>query len=454
MKKIQIICILTGLVMTAASCKKYLDVPPKGKVILTNVSDYDLFLNSQTLTASGARELNLLSDESDAPAMPQVPDRPEDLVYLWTSQYTNDTKIDPLFWGRHYANIYRFNAVLTGIELAGNGTVESKKRIRSEALLGRAFEYLYLVNLYAKPYNAATAATDLATPFVTSTDLSAQTPPRSTVADIYNRIITDINEALPGLPANNAGSRFRGSVAAGYSVLARTYLYMGRYSDAAKYAALALGDKPVPLIDYNTLASGKVIPGMAQRAVEIYARYSTNASYTEIPTLDFLKKFDTSDLRLRFFYTKLEDFSFKKRGISLFDPNAAVVQSYGTSVEEMKLIIAEAAARSGDIPKALEQLDDIRRCRIRKDKWAALTAGNKEEALQLVIRERGFELAFRGFRWIDMRRLNAEGKMPTVYRYGADNAIRATLAPKSPRYTLQIPLSVLSFNPEMPMNEE
>lgn len=444
---------MAALLTTAVSCKKYLDVEPVGKTILTNVSDYDLFLNSQDLTSSGARELNLLSDDVDVTTIPQTPDRVEDLVYLWANQYTVDTKIPPAFWGKHYGNIYRYNAVLVGIDAAGNGTERDKRRIKAEALLGRAFEYLYLVNLYAKPYNAATAAKDLAVPFMTSVDIAEETPPRSTVADIYDRIIRDINSAIPDLNANNTGNRFRGAATAAYSVLARTYLCMGRYEDAAKNARLALGDNPPPILDYNTITSKSAIPNMALRPFDLYARYSTNASSREYPTIAFLKMFDVNDLRLKLFYENTGDYTYPRRGIVFFNPSGAV-SNFGTGVEEMKLIIAEAAARGGRLPEALTQVNDIRKCRIKKEAYQPLASTDAAEVMGFVMRERRLELAFKGLRWIDMRRLDAENKMPAVYRYNANNEVIATLAPHAVRYTLQIPLAVLQFNPTMPRNDE
>ncbi|NLR66482.1 RagB/SusD family nutrient uptake outer membrane protein [Chitinophaga varians] len=448
-----IICGLAVLFTTATSCKKYLDIAPVGKTILTNVSDYDLFLNSQDLTASGARELNLLGDDVDVTTIPKTPDRVEDLIYLWNAQYSTDTKVPPAFWGRHYGNIYRFNAVLVGIDNAGNGTERDRRRIKAEALLGRAFEYLYLVNLYAKPYNAATAAKDLAVPFVTSVDISDATPPRSTVAEIYDHIIGDINAAIPDLPANNTANHFRGAVTAANSVLARAYLYTGRYEAAAKYARLAMGDNPPAILDYNTIANKSAIPNMAIRPFDLYARYSTNASLKEYPTVAFLKMFDVSDLRLKLFYENTGDYTYPKRGVVAFNPSGAVA-NFGTCVEEMKLIIAEAAARAGRLPEALAQVNDIRKCRIKKEAYQPLSSTDAMEVMGFVMRERRLELAYKGLRWMDMRRLDAENRMPAVYRYDANNEAIATLPPHGARYTLQIPLAVLQFNPDMPRNDD
>ncbi|MBO9635269.1 MAG: RagB/SusD family nutrient uptake outer membrane protein [Chitinophagaceae bacterium] len=453
MKQIPILILVAASIAVSTSCNKYLDVEPKGKVILSNVSDYDLFLNGQTLTSSGARELNLLADDVDMPATPLPPTTQENMVYYWATQFTTDEKLPPVFWGKHYSNIYRYNAVLNGIDLAGNGTATDKKRIKAEALLGRAFEYFYLINLYAKPYNATTAAKDLGVPFITTTDISQETPPRSTVADIYKHILDDITAAIPDLPTGNAANRYRGSVPAAYSVLARIYYYMDKMTDAAAAASKALGTMPPALLDYNTIASKSGIPSMALRPFELYARYSTNSSMREYPTIEMLKTFDVNDLRLLYLYGGLGDLSFKKRGDAYFNPNGTPA-NFGTSVEEMKLIIAEEAALRSDVDAALTQINDIRKCRIKKAVYQPLATTDKDIALGWVLRERKFELAYRGLRWFDMRKLNAAGKMPLLRRMGANDQVLVELPPNSPKYVLQIPVSVLYFNPDMPRNEE
>ena len=106
------------------------------------------------------------------------------------------------------------------------------------------------------------------------------------------------------MPQNNNTNRFRGSVAAGYSILARTYLYMGSYSKAAQNAQLALDNGPNTVLDYTTLANSGAIPILFIRPDAIYSRLSTSNNYSYSPTLGFLKTFDTKDLRLQLYYKK------------------------------------------------------------------------------------------------------------------------------------------------------
>ncbi len=438
------------------SCNKYLDVKPKGRTILKNVQDYDQWLDAVQVYTSGDRELNLLADDQDNVGIALTSTLATDLVYLWAPQFTLDIKATPLFWANHYSNIYYYNAVIDEINDAVGGTPQDKKRLMAEGLLGRSMEYLYLVNLFGKSYDSTTADKDLAVPFVTSVDVTDATPPRSTVKEIYDHIISDLNQAIPDLPADNPLNRFRGSIAAGYSLLARTYFLAHDYTDAAKNAQLALNADPATLPDYNTMASDVGIGPLQTRPDAIYARYSSSNSYIEYPTLDLLKSFDTTDLRLHFFYRNIGNYSFTQRGLVQYVPygltSGKAHPNNGTTIAEMHLIIAEAAVRSGDLATALQHLDAVRKCRIRAATYQPFQSSDPAAVLQKVLDERKFEFAFNGLRWLDMVRLNAEGSMPTVNRYGGTGDVIATLEPGSPRYQLQVPSMILYFNPGMPQN--
>jgi len=312
------------------------------------------------------------------------------------------------------------------------------------------------VNLYGTPYKDATAASDLAVPFVVSNDLNVATPPRSTVKEIYDHILADINAAIPDLPSDNSQNRFRGTVAAAYSVLARAYLYMGDYPNAAKNAQLALDNGQSTGQDFSTMPGVTSIAPIATRPGAIYARLlkTTFTQYT--PTLDFLKTFDTKDLRLAFYYTNTKDYSFQKRGevvhLGIGTSYSGAYPNCGTTVEEMRLILAEAAARANDLSTALSQLDLVRKTRFKPADYQPYTSTVQEDVLQKVLQERSFELAYDGMRWFDMRRLDREDRMASVTRLDGQGNVLATLDPHSDRYTLQIPLQVMYFNTGWPQN--
>ncbi|RXK83607.1 RagB/SusD family nutrient uptake outer membrane protein [Filimonas effusa] len=451
------ICFLSIMVLLLSSCNKYLDIEPKGVRLLETTRDYDEWLNNIELENSVPSQLNMLDDCKDLLTISSTLTSSNDRIYTWQEQFVEEVPGSALIWQTLYKSIYLYNTVINNIEKVTDGTVQDRNSLKGEALLGRAFEYLYLVNLYAKVYDKTTADKDLAVPFVTSVDVTDVMPGRSTVQQIYDQIITDIKTAIPDLPKENASNRFRGTVAAAYGVLARTYLYMGNYSEAARNAQLALDNGTAKVLDYTALPDAKSIPHVMKRADAIYARLGgTSYLGSEIPVLSFLRSFDTKDLRLKFYYTQLGDYSFTVRGRTLFMhagvPSGYAAPSWGISVAEMYLVIAEAAARNNDLTKACDQLDSLRKRRFPTASYQKFTSTDQEQVLQKVIAERSFELAFCGMRWFDMRRYDAEGRMPAVERYNGTGSVIATLQPGSPRYVLRIPLQVMYFNPTWEQN--
>jgi starch-binding outer membrane protein, SusD/RagB family len=472
------------LLLAAGACNKYLNVQPKGYTLLTSASDYDQWLNNVALTSDPAvPAINLMADNVDNPLIKPGTTAAADLIYLWSAQFELDLTLSPPIWPQHYASINYFNTVINGIGSATGGTAQQLRSLRAEALLGRAFEYLYLVNLYGKEYDSTSAGSDLSVPFVTANDVTSPAPGRGTVQAVYDHIISDLTEAIPDLPASNSVDRYRGSVAAAYSVLARACLYKRDYAGAEKNAQAALNSDPsLSLIDYNITGYAQ-LPHPATSPEAIYARnagydfdpaFSTNPAI--YPSQPFLLSFDTTDLRLPYFYRVLKQvvivgnigtqtfpltppYDFPQRGVIQYaytsnapnSTNTYYVNS-GTSVPEMKLIVAEGAARSGDLATALQQLNEVRKVRFPAASFVPVQSTSSDTVLQKVLAERNFELPFVGIRWFDMRRLNAEGRMPSISRNNGGDTVLATLAPSSPRYTLQIPGNVLTFNPGMPQN--
>ncbi len=428
------------------ACDKYLDITPKGKTVLITVNHYDQWLNDNS-TWSVPTWLDYLGDNVDKNNIETPPAVPSSLVYIWAEQHN----APDFFWTEHYAHINKYNTVLVGIDQATEGTEEKKAALKAEALLGRAFEYFYLVNEYGPAYDPATAEQNLAVPFVSSNNIGEPIPSRATVKDIYDHIIADLEDALPYLPADNATNRFRGSVGAAYSVLARTYFYMRNYSAAAQNAQLALDNSTASMINYTGARPSSNL--LSLRPDAIYAR--EGADVVSAANLDFMRTFDRNDFRMMFFYRSSDGYTFTQRGATYYSASFRTDKfpnSCGTSVQEMKLIIAEAAARDGDLPTALQQLNDIRINRFPGPAYQALESTDQETVFQWALRERAFELAYNGLRWFDMRRLDKEGMMETVHRYDADGNIIATLEPNSSKYTLQIPFEVMEYHSDWLQN--
>lgn len=90
---------------------------------------------------------------------------PNQHLYAFNSEIFGEGESDGL-WEYSYNRIYYYNVVIDDIMGATQDTEEHKKQLRAEALVGRAFEYLTLVNAYANHYDPSTAATDPGVPLM------------------------------------------------------------------------------------------------------------------------------------------------------------------------------------------------------------------------------------------------------------------------------------------------
>jgi len=122
------------------------------------------------------------------------------------------------------------NVVINNVLSCTDGSPKAKEALAAKAKGGRAFEYLLLVNTYARDYDANSAANDLGVPLVLSEDIN-KLYKRNTVQEVYDHIFKDLNEALPHLSATTT-HRFKPSKQVGNAFMAKMYLYMKDYENA------------------------------------------------------------------------------------------------------------------------------------------------------------------------------------------------------------------------------
>lgn len=448
MKLNKILYLFAIPVLLTVSCKKFLDVKPKGVIIAESLSDFEGVLNGQGIVNPfGLNNLIIYptDDISDLSFNPQSQSSPKGNTYFWVD-YINNTSIAPDLWGDLYRQIANLNVVTEGVLSATDGTEQQKKQLYAEAMLAKSFNYFHLLSFFSPAYQKSTAPTDYGVPFVNTTDVSKNTPPRPTLQAAYDQLINDILTAIPDLPEANINNT-RATKAAAYGMLTRIYMSMGDFVNAGKYADLVLGSGKAKIVNYSTYVGGQ-LPATNSSPEELWVRYSNNISF--IYSAELLSKYDLSkDLRIRFLSTKKIDGTYSYGSLQAYNPNR------GITYAEIYLDKAECLARSGEIGGALDIVNNIiRKNRFIPGEYTALIAGTPEAALRVVLEERRRELAFKGTRWIDMKRLDRKGEMPVVKRLAKDGAtVIATLTPGSTAYTFQIPLMVQSFNSSMPLNK-
>jgi hypothetical protein len=246
-------------------------------------------------------------------------------------------------------------------------------------------------------------------------------------------------------------------------MLARVYLSMRNYPKALDYADSVLKIYST-LIDYNdiTFATPITIPMVNPETIyqasflggpspnPYFTAISANSPTTWIDT-SLLRMYDSNDLRRIVFYrARPNDTTSLKFGYT-----GSAIPFGGLAVDEMLLIRAEAAAREGNTEAAINDVNTLLRSRWKRGTFTDYTAGSMDEVKAIVLAERRKELAFRGLRWTDLRRLNKEGANITLTRILVDSVQimkKYTLAPNDLNYTLPIPPDVISLNKAIQQN--
>lgn len=448
MKLSKLVYIITIPAMLTVSCKKFLDVKPKGVIIAETINDYQGILNSGDVLNPFGLNVPIIfptDDLSDVTFSLQNQTSPKGNIYFWT-EYINNTSISPDLWADMYNRIANLNVVTEGVLSATDGTEKQKKALHAEAMVAKVFNYLHLLSFFSPAYAKSTANTDFGVPYVNSTDVSNAAPPRPSLQTSYDQLINDIAKAIPDLPETNVNNT-RVTKEVAYGLLTRIYMSMADYINAEKYADMVLNFDNATILNYNDYIGGQ-LPATNSSAEELFVRYSGNIAFRYADEL--LENYDlTNDLRIKFLAIKKTDGTYNFGGSLTYMPNR------GISYAEIFLDKAECLARAGNIDDALDLVNKkIRMNRFDPDEYTPLTAHSTEDAIAAVLKERRRELAFKGTRWIDMKRLDKDKRMPAVKRFAKDGStILSILTPGSPAYTFQIPLMVQSFNPDMPLNK-
>ena len=117
----------------------------------------------------------------------------------------------------------------------------------------RGLAYFDLARMYCQPYSAGT--TNLGVPVVLVTENGY--PARNTVGETYDRVVADLKDAIALLPVTNKrgdDAAYATKVAA-QALLAKVYLYMENWAEAASYATTVIGTAGLSLFsadDYTT----------------------------------------------------------------------------------------------------------------------------------------------------------------------------------------------------------
>lgn len=433
------------LVMTVlfTSCN-YLDVEPVGKVIPDEVSEYRAMLT----TAYGRfpqhkRLLTMRSDEVTSGMVAITYDAWIDIL-TW-----NDESPDPVAytfpWTQMYNVIFYANSVIEDVMNAGiDDPAETREQLMGEALLLRAYAHFELLNMYAQPYDAATASSERGVPLYLTVDINQVFTPAS-IEDVYKQILSDIEEGekLMSVEEQPAATRYRFSKKSAKALEARVRLYRGEWDKALAAAEEILPS--CPLENFNE--EGFSAPYLyTSKEVILALEQTCNTEITDDMEMlsNIMDKYNQDeDLRVSLYY---------RYGSS---PNKCYNASMKITFRsaEIYLIAAEAASRiTGKVDDAKAYLKTLIKNRLTDSYYTEqvgkIDAMNQEDLIAEIADERARELALEGHRWYDLRR-TTRPEIVKVYWNKNFEQETAILPANSSKYTIPFPTEAITNNPNL-----
>lgn len=319
------------------------------------------------------------------------------------------------FFDNAYNLIARANNVinaLVGFEELGV-TQAQLDQLDGEAKFLRALAYFDLVRMYAQPYSYD--PNSLGVPVVLVTEIAE--PARNTVAEVYTQIVADLLEAETKLAALSTNG-LRGETdkvglatkEAAQALLAKVYLYMEDWTNAAAYASKLISNSKYSLYtaaEYGTIWS---TDGASEVIFEVYGNQTQTGwgGFDEIGYIydpggygdvcasnQLLSLYEAGDVRANVFKTdsKYPGYSWPNKypGKEELRVNNIVV----LRLAEMYLIRAEAVLNGA----SGNALNDYNAIRSNRGLAAATTV-----TLNNIYDERRRELCFEGNQLWDLSR--------------------------------------------------
>jgi tetratricopeptide (TPR) repeat protein len=461
------------LILGLAACENYVDITPTGKKTVDSTDTYYelVALPNRCYHPASFALLsdNVWSKESNIIGKEYL--SWDGINMTFNEEAVRKDLSDNNLYANCYTYILRSNIVISLVDHS-TGDKDMKELAKAEAKIMRAWDHFILVNTFAKSYHPETAATDGGVAIVRDYDLEA-TPTKATVAEVYDFIIKDIEEALPYLQEEPVNV-YHPSKAFGYALAARVYLFHRDWEKAEEAAEESL-KRNNALIDYIALeADGgpTVVTTYARGGNPEILNYAHMGGVTEYMSYTYgmispelIQLFGANDERMNLFFktTGNPEYYFDEgSGAALWNTLIGYTKfqymAVGMRTAEVYLILAEAKARQNDLSGAVEVLNRLREKRIKGTEAVLPEPATQREMMQEIINERRKELLFGFSRFWDLKRFNTEPDyaktITRVFPLVSTNVEQKTytLKPDSRLYVIPFPLAAREKNPNLTLN--
>ena len=268
------------LALSAAGCKKYLSTVPDNRAVITTPEQTSLLLTSAYPHSSYMLFCEAMSDNAeDKGNSPLGVDPISFQINIQAFKYQDETSnVGYDLPVSYFDSCYHAIAVANqALEYCNNADSADYTAQKGEALLCRAYAHFMLATLFAKPYNAATAASDPGIPYITTVqkDVFGKFD-RKTVQYDYDMIEADLTQGLALIQDKTYGSapKFHFTLQAAHAFASRFYLFKKDYQSVVSHSSAVFGSSdPASLIrdqvteygtqQYNQIAIDYTLSGQS-----------------------------------------------------------------------------------------------------------------------------------------------------------------------------------------------
>ncbi|MEH6304484.1 RagB/SusD family nutrient uptake outer membrane protein [Olivibacter sp. CPCC 100613] len=449
MKKYLILSILFVFIISSCS-KDYLDTKPTDKVdgesVFNTVENASKLLNG-IYRLMFQRTEEVTSNQQNKPGVGgillNVEFMGEDLGISnnnwfsseasWNAHRVDNNIVPQYVYRTFYRMIGNANNIIDNVD-AAIGAESEKVRVKAEAITLRAYAYTYLVQFFAKRYDAtAKPNTQPGIPLPLSSGDSDM--PRASVEEVYAAIIKDLEDVIAlNVMVRENKSHINALVAK--ALRARVALTMQDYPNAIKYSKEVIDGGEFPLMSEAAYLSGfNNAPNLSEvmwasmptedqgdTFGSFFAQiaYDANTSFMRANpkriNSALYDQISESDIRKKLWEPVPTSENFPLPSTA-FARQAYMSRKFAVKVvggpslgdvplvrsAEMYLILAEAYAKNGQEEEAqntLFQLNSVR------DSNAKKSIKTGPALIEEILFNRRIELWGEGFRWLDLKRLN------------------------------------------------
>jgi 2-C-methyl-D-erythritol 4-phosphate cytidylyltransferase len=456
------------------SCKKFIEIDtPKNKLVTATVFQSDATANSAMLAIYSS----MFTQSANPYVMSLFPglsaDELKTYAIIPNYQQLYENLILPIdaasssIWTSGFNCIYQANAVIEGCNSSTQLSLSVKKQLIGESLFLRAFWNFYLVNDFG----------DI--PLVLTSDYTQNYAlARSPSNKVYEQIVSDLKAAqnnlgteyvaADGITVSEERVRINKNVAT--ALLARVYLYTGKYTDAVLQSTVLISNNAV----YDTTDLTSVFLKNSREAIwqimtpssstlnalegsyfKLAAKPGVSVTRSSTISESLLNAFETGDHRKDAWIGKYTDvkvtpnkdyyfpYKYKNSGDGTVTEYSMIMR-----IAEQYLIRAEANTQNGDLDGGIADIDVIRK----RAGLPLISIVNpnisKDDLLAAVLKERRLELFTEwGHRWFDLKRT---GEINTVMPL---EAVSKGSTWNSTKLLYPIPQTEINNDPNLKQNE-